>query len=92
MVKPGELIDIKEISPLTLTDRRIYNLLIANAWDRITEPVEHVIDKSDLMLPHTGMLPRVSCRDSDGSSTESTEGTRASRSGRPEPDGAMRGE
>lgn len=54
MVKPGELIDIKEISPLTLTDRRIYNLLIANAWDRITEPVEHVIDKSDLRGTHNG--------------------------------------
>lgn len=54
MVKPGELIDIKEISPLTLTDRRIYNLLIANAWDRITEPVEHIIDKSDLRGTHNG--------------------------------------
>jgi Initiator Rep protein, WH2/Initiator Replication protein, WH1 len=54
MVKPGELIDIKEISPLTLTDRRIYNLLIANAWDRITEPVEHVIDKVDLRGTHNG--------------------------------------
>lgn len=54
MVKPGELIDIKEISPLTLTDRRIYNLLIANAWSHITEPVEHVIDKSDLRGTHNG--------------------------------------
>ena len=54
MVKPGELIDIREISPLTLTDRRIYNLLIANAWDRIIEPVEHVIDKSDLRGTHNG--------------------------------------
>jgi hypothetical protein len=54
MVKPGELIDIREISPLALTDRRIYNLLIANAWDRITEPVEHVIDKSDLRGTHNG--------------------------------------
>jgi hypothetical protein len=54
MVKPGELIDIREISPLTLTDRRIYNLLIANAWERITEPVEHVIDKSDLRGTHNG--------------------------------------
>ncbi len=52
MVKPGELIDIKEISPLTLTDRRIYNLLIANAWDRITEPIEHMIDKADLRGTH----------------------------------------
>ncbi|MGB7946672.1 MAG: replication initiation protein [Candidatus Binatia bacterium] len=54
MDKPGELIDIKEISPLTLTDRRIYNLLIANAWNHITEPVEHIIDKSDLRGTHNG--------------------------------------
>ena len=54
MVKPGELIDIKEISPLTLNDRRIFNLLIANAWDRIIEPVEHVIDKAYLRGSHNG--------------------------------------
>ena len=54
MVKPGELIDIKEISPLTLNDRRIFNLLIANAWDRITEPIEHVINKADLRGSHNG--------------------------------------
>src|SRR3546814_6097347 len=39
IVKPGELVDIVELSPLTLADRRIYNLLIANAWERISEPV-----------------------------------------------------
>lgn len=48
MIKPGELIDVVEISPLTLTDRRIYNLLIANAWDRIEQPVAHSIAKKDL--------------------------------------------
>src|SRR3546814_13155483 len=37
IVKPGELVDIVELSPLTLADRRIYNLLIANAWERISE-------------------------------------------------------
>ena len=36
LIKPGELIDIVELSPLTLQDRRIYNLLILNAWDSIT--------------------------------------------------------
>src|SRR3546814_15040514 len=41
IVKPGELVDIVELSPLTLADRRIYNLLIANAWERISEPVIH---------------------------------------------------
>lgn len=48
IVKPGELVDIVEMTPLTLTDRRIYNLLIANAWDRIAEPVQHIIPKRDL--------------------------------------------
>jgi hypothetical protein len=31
LVKPGELMDVVELSPLTLQDRRIYNLLILNA-------------------------------------------------------------
>ena len=48
IVKPGELVDIIEMTPLTLTDRRIYNLLLANAWDKIIEPVQHVIPKRDL--------------------------------------------
>ncbi len=29
IVKPGELVDIVELSPLTLADRRIYKLLVA---------------------------------------------------------------
>lgn len=48
MIKPGELIDVVEISPLTLTDRRIYNLLIERAWDEIERPVTHSIAKRDL--------------------------------------------
>ena len=48
IVKPGELVDIVEMSPLTLTDRRIYNLLLANAWDKLAEPVLHSIPKRDL--------------------------------------------
>jgi plasmid replication initiation protein len=32
MIKPKELIDIRGSGPLTLADRRIYNLLIENAW------------------------------------------------------------
>ncbi|MCB8835142.1 hypothetical protein LJD42_26700, partial [Escherichia coli] len=54
IVKPGELVDIVELSPLTLADRRIYNLLIANAWDRIGEPVIHRIAKSALKGTHQG--------------------------------------
>src|ERR1700733_12570072 len=38
IVKPGELVDIVEMSPLTLTDRRIYTQLLGNAWDKIAEP------------------------------------------------------
>lgn len=48
MIKPGELIDVVEMSPLTLTDRRVYNTLIANAWDKIEQPATHVIAKKDL--------------------------------------------
>lgn len=51
IVKPGELVDIVEMTPLSLTDRRIYNLLIANAWDHIGEAKQHAIRKSDLQRP-----------------------------------------
>ncbi|WP_420011065.1 hypothetical protein [Tateyamaria sp.] len=33
LVKPGELVDLVEVTPLTLADRRIYNQLLENAWD-----------------------------------------------------------
>ena len=52
MIKPGELVDIVEISPLNLTELRVYNQLIANAWPRITDPVVHKIRKSDLKGTH----------------------------------------
>lgn len=52
MIKPGELIDVVEMTPLTLADRRIYNMLIAHAWDQIDEPVAHVIPKKDLRGTH----------------------------------------
>lgn len=49
IVKPAELIDIREISDgLTLADRRIYNLLLANAWDNVKEPVPHPIRLHEL--------------------------------------------
>jgi hypothetical protein len=54
IIKPGELVDIVELSPLTLTDRRIYNLLIANAWERINEPIVHRISKAALKGSHQG--------------------------------------
>jgi len=52
LVKPGELIDVVEVTPLTLNDRRIYNVLLENAWDAIDKKVEHVISKADLRGSH----------------------------------------
>jgi hypothetical protein len=54
MVKPAELVDVVELMPLTLVDRRTYNLLIAHAWDRIDEDVEHAIPKAVLRGTHKG--------------------------------------
>lgn len=54
LVKPSELIDIVELSPLTLSDRRTYNLLIANAWDTINTPIVHRISKAKLKGSHSG--------------------------------------
>ena len=49
IVKPGELIDIREISDgLTLADRRTFNLLLANAWDNVQDPVLHHIRLHEL--------------------------------------------
>jgi Initiator Replication protein, WH1/Initiator Rep protein, WH2 len=48
IVKPGELVDVREISPLSLNDRKIFNLLIQNAGNNIDKPVEHVIEKKAL--------------------------------------------
>ena len=52
LIKPGELVDLVEVTPLTLADRRIYNQLLENAWDAIDKPVTHVIAKSDLRGSH----------------------------------------
>jgi hypothetical protein len=52
LVKPGELVDLVEVTPLTLADRRIYNQLLENAWDAIDKPVTHVIAKAALRGSH----------------------------------------
>ncbi len=52
LVKPGELVDLVEVTPLTLADRRIYNQLLENAWDAIEKPVTHVIPKASLRGSH----------------------------------------
>ena len=54
MIKPGELVDLVEMTPLTLADRRIYNQLIAHAWDKIDQGIEHVIKKRELAGNHNG--------------------------------------
>lgn len=54
MIKAGELVDVVEVTPLTLTDRKIYNLLIDNAKQDIDKPVEHSIDKEKLRLSRRG--------------------------------------
>src|SRR3546814_9876481 len=43
-----------DLSPLCLADRRVYNLPIANAWERISEPVIHRIAKTALKGKHQG--------------------------------------
>jgi hypothetical protein len=52
LVKPGELVDLVEVTPLTLVDRRIYNQLLENAWDAIDRPVTHVVAKAVLRGSH----------------------------------------
>jgi hypothetical protein len=54
MIKPAELVDVVEMTPLTLVDRRTYNMLLAFAWDRIDEDVEHAIPKAVLRGTHEG--------------------------------------
>ena len=48
--KPAELVDVIESTKLTLHDRRIYNLLVNNAYATITEDKEHSIRKTELAV------------------------------------------
>ena len=52
LIKPGELVDLKEITPLNLAEMRIFNLLLANAWDEIARPKTHRIHKALLRGAH----------------------------------------
>jgi hypothetical protein len=51
-VKPGELVEIRAGANLSLHDRRIFNLLIENAWSEIGENKTHRIAISKLRGPH----------------------------------------
>lgn len=48
IVKPEELVDIVEMTPLTLQDRRTYNLLLGNAWNNILTKSKHIIARQEL--------------------------------------------
>lgn len=48
LVKPGELIDVIELTPLKLHDKRLFNEMLASAWADIGEGKEHKIHKSDI--------------------------------------------
>jgi plasmid replication initiation protein len=49
IIKPEELIDVVEMSPLTLNDRRIFNLLLGHAWNNIFTQDTHTISRYDLV-------------------------------------------
>jgi hypothetical protein len=51
-VKPGELVEIRAGANLSLHDRRIFNLLIENAWSEIAEDKVHRIAIARLRGPH----------------------------------------
>ena len=53
LIKPAELVDVVELTPLKLIDRRTFNLLIAAAWDTIADDAEHSIPKRDLRTPNS---------------------------------------
>jgi hypothetical protein len=50
MVKPREMIEMVEMAPLSLASRRIYNLLVKNAWAKIEGEAAHSISKKALRL------------------------------------------
>ena len=51
-VKPGELVDMRAGVDLSLHDRRIFNLLIENAWSEIAEDKTHSIAMARLRGTH----------------------------------------
>jgi Initiator Replication protein len=54
-VKPGELVEVRAGADLSLHDRRIFNLLIENAWSEIGEAKTHRIALTRLRGPrHKG--------------------------------------
>ena len=77
--KAGEMIEVRDSSALTLHDRRVLNLLIRHAGERIADDCEHTIPMRYLRASHKGgervrdsierlmtTLVRVPTRDSKG--------------------------
>ena len=54
MVKPNSLIEIKEHHKLTAGDRKVYNILIKDAWESILEDKVHKVQKQVLKGNHHG--------------------------------------
>ena len=54
MVKPGELIEVRPSTDLSLQARRIFNVLIENAWSEITEDKPHRVEMFKLRGRHKG--------------------------------------
>jgi hypothetical protein len=59
-VKPGELVEMRAGTDLSLQDRRVFNLLIENAWSAIGENVTHSIPIAMLRGPRHKGAERVS--------------------------------
>jgi hypothetical protein len=59
-VKPGELVEMRAGTDLSLQDRRVFNLLIENAWSEIGENVTHSIPIAMLRGPRHKGAERVS--------------------------------
>jgi plasmid replication initiation protein len=54
IAKAGEMIEVRQSSALTLHDRRVLNLLIRCAGERIADECEHVMPMRDLRSSHKG--------------------------------------
>ncbi|MGI9487768.1 MAG: replication initiation protein [Geminicoccaceae bacterium] len=54
MVKPGELIEVRPSTDLSLHARRLFNVLIENAWPEITEDKSHRVEMHKLRGRHKG--------------------------------------
>ena len=52
--KPGELIEIKGADELTLQSRRVFNVLLENAWPRLEDTDRHEIPLKQLRGSHKG--------------------------------------